>query len=142
MTEILPVPPAVPDAAPGPSAVDSVLAARAVSNGERIAGLILAAQLDTVGTPRKLPMDLFPHPDPEVQALVQAVWERALVVGVRAGQFMGVPRFYRDKLYRLQGELAAAGYAAMGRGVGGSLPVALRAPEVHPVDGEVERERP
>jgi len=140
MTEIVPIPPAVPDAVPDPAAVDAVLAERARADGEFIAGLILAAELDTVGTPRKLPMDLWPHADPEVRKLVAEVWSRALVVGVRAGQLMAAPRFYRDKLYRLQGELAEAGFAAMGRGVGRSLPVALRAPEWHRVDGEVERE--
>lgn len=135
MTEILPTSTA---AVPDP-AVDAVLAGRAVSNGERIAGLILAAQLDTVGTPRKLPMDLWPDADPE---LVQAVWARALVVGVRAGQFMGVPRFYRDKLYRLQGQLSEAGYAAMGGAVGRARVVAECGPDGHPADGEEGREHP
>lgn len=137
MTEILPIPPAVPDAVPDPAAVDAVLAARARADGESIAGLILVAQLDTVGTPRKLPMDLFPDDDPEV---VARVWARALVVGVRAGQLMAAPRFYRDKLTRLQGQLAEAGYAAMGRTVGPAVEAAWRAPEWHPVDGEEGRE--
>jgi hypothetical protein len=139
MTEIVPIPPAVPDAGPDP-AVDSVLAARAVSDGEHIAGLILAAQLDTVGSPRKLPMDLFPHPDPEVQALVQEAWSRALVVGVRAGKLMASPRFYRDKLATLRGQLEEAGHAAMGRAMGPAVAAAHRAPVRHPVDGELERE--
>jgi len=137
MTEILPNPPAVPDAVPDPAAVDAVLAARARSDGESIAGLILVAQLDTVGTPRKLPMDLFPDDDPEV---VARVWARALVVGVRAGQLMAAPRFYRDKLTRLQGQLEEAGYAVMGRTVGPVVGAAWRAPEWHPVDGEDGRE--
>jgi hypothetical protein len=141
----LDVSPGVPAAEPGPgpergedvAAADAVLAARAVSEGERIAGLILAAQLDTVGTPRKLPMDLWPDADPD---LVAEVWARALAVGVRAGQFMGTPRFYRDKLAMLQRRLEEAGYAAMGRGMGPVLSVAERAPEWHPADGEEGRE--
>jgi hypothetical protein len=140
MTEILPIPPAVPDAAApdaAAAAVDSVLAGRAVSAGEHLAGLILAGQLDTAGSPRKLPMDLFPDDDPEV---VARVWARALVVGVRAGQLMAAPRFYRDKLTRLQGQLAEAGYAAMGRTVGPAVEAAWRAPEWHPADGEEGRE--
>jgi hypothetical protein len=125
---------AEPPAAPP---VDFVLAGRAVSTGAHIAGLIAAAQLDTVGTPRKLPADLFPGVDP---AVVQEIWDRALVVGVRAGQLMAAPRFNRDRLARLQGELAAAGHAAMGGMVGRSRVVAERAPEWHPADGEDGRE--
>jgi hypothetical protein len=117
--------------------VDFVLAGRAVSTGAHIAGLIAAAQLDTVGTPRKLPADLFPGVDP---AVVQEIWDRALVVGVRAGQLMGAPRFNRDKLARLQGELTEAGHAAMGGMVGRSLSAAQRAPEWHPADAEDGRE--
>jgi hypothetical protein len=123
-----------PPAAP---LVDFVLAGRAVSTGAHIAGLIAAAQLDTVGTPRKLPADLFPGVDP---AVVQEIWDRALVVGVRAGQLMTAPRFNRDRLARLQGELVDAGHAAMGGMVGRSLSVAERAPEWHPADGEDGRE--
>ncbi|MFF7527276.1 hypothetical protein [Streptomyces pseudovenezuelae] len=117
--------------------VDGVLAGRAGVAGEYVAGLIAAAELDTVGTPRKLPMDLWPDQDP---ALVQEIWNRALVVGVRAGQLMAAPRLYRDKLTRLQGELAEAGFAAMGRTVGPAVGAAWRAPEWHPVDGEDGRE--
>lgn len=125
-------------AGPGPS-VDLVLAGRAVSDGERIAGLIAAAQLDTVGTPRKLPMDLWPDADPE---LVREVFERGVIVGFRAGRFFGAPRFYRDKLASLQRRLAEAGYAAMGRVAGPAATAAYRAPEPHPADGEIEREHP
>jgi hypothetical protein len=126
-----------PEGDSAPLAVDGALAARAVSEGERLAGLIVAGQLDTVGTPRKLPMDLFPDDDPET---VARVWARALVVGVRAGQLMGTPRFYRDKLATLQAQLDRAGFEAMGRAMGPVLSVAERAPEWHPADGEVERE--
>lgn len=137
-------PPLIPAVTPSDSAdqpadppVDMVLSGRAVSTGAHIAGLILAAQLDTVGTPRKLPRDLFAGADPE---LVQEIWDRAMVVGVRAGQLMGAPRFNRDRLARLQGQLVEAGHQAMGGMVGRSLSVAVRAPEWHPVDDEVGRE--
>jgi hypothetical protein len=105
------------------AALDAALAARAVSSGEFLAGLILAAELDTVGRPTKLPADLFPEfPDAD-PALIQAVWKRALAVGVRADQFWGAPRFHRDTLARLQGELEAAGHAAMAGLVARSLSV-------------------
>jgi len=142
MTE-LEVSPGTPAAEPGPevgdavSAVDAVLAARALREGDRIAGLIAAAELDTVGSPRKLPMDLWPDADPE---LVAEVWARALVVGVRAGRFMSAPRFYRDKLHTLQGRLAEAGFRAMGRAVEPAVAAAYRVPERHPVDYEDGRE--
>lgn len=116
--------------------MDAVLAARIRSAAEELAGLIAAAELDTVGTPRLLPADLFPDDDPET---VARVWQRALVVGVRAGQLMQAPRFYRDKLARLQGELAAAGYAAMGRSVRGPLSAAQRYPGLHAIDDEEAR---
>lgn len=103
------------------ASADAQLAARAVSSGEFLAGLILAAELDTVGRPAKLPADLFPEfPDAD-PALVQAVWDRALAVGLRSGQFRGAPRFHRDVLARLQGELEAAGHAAMAGLVARSL---------------------
>lgn len=117
-------------------AADAVLAARARASAEVLAGLIAAAELDTVGTPRLLPHDLFPDYDPEI---VRAVWERALVVGVRAGQLMARPRFYRDKLSRLQGELEEVGFAAMGRTVRGPLSAVARYPELHAVDDEAAR---
>jgi hypothetical protein len=82
-------------------------------------------------------MDLWPDADP---VLVQEVWSRALAVGVRAGQFMGTPRFYRDKLAALQRQLAEAGFHAMGGAMGPVLSVAQRAPEWHPADGEDGRE--
>lgn len=105
-----------------------------MSTGAHIAGLILAAQLDTAGTPRKLPMDLFPGVDP---AVVQEIWDRAMVVGVRAGQLTAAPRFNRDKLARLQGQLLEVGHQAMSGMVGRPLLVAERAPEWHPADDEV-----
>jgi len=61
-------------------------------------------------------------------------------VGVRAGRFMSAPRFYRDKLASLQGQLAEAGDAAMGRAVAPAVEVAYRVPVGHPVDSEDQRE--
>lgn len=140
MTET-PTAPAAAEVAVGPVgqvvSADVVLAGRAVSAGEYLAGLIAAAELDTVGTPRKLPMDLWPDADP---VLVQEVWERALVVGVRAGRLMSAPRFHRDKLARLRAVLAEAGFAAMAGLVGAPLSVADRVPEWHPGDAEDGRE--
>ncbi|WP_399559420.1 hypothetical protein [Streptomyces chartreusis] len=115
---------------------DEALAARNAAAAERLAGIIADAQLDTAGSPRKLPMDLFPDFPPE---MVQAVWERALVVGVRAGQLMQAPRFYRDKLHRLQAELTQAGYVAMGRAARKPLSAAARYPELHAIDDEEAR---
>lgn len=131
-----PLPEGAGPAEAGEAGTDAVLAARARASGEFLAGLIAAAELDTVGTPRLLPHDLFPDYDPEV---VRAVWERALVVGVRAGQLMARPRFYRDKLSRLQGELEEVGFAAMGRTVCGPLSAVARYPELHVVDDEAAR---
>jgi hypothetical protein len=129
-------------AGPGPegdaaAAVDAMLAARASEAGAYIAALIVAAELDTVGTPQKLPMDLFPDDAPDT---VIRVWARALAVGYRAGQLSPSPRFYRDRLATLQALLDEAGYAVMGRTLGPVLAVAQRAPEWHPVDGEFGRE--
>jgi len=72
------------DAGPGAEVahVDAVLDARNAAAAVRLAGIIAAAELDTAGSPRRLPMDLFPGYPAE---MVQAVWDRALVVGVRAG---------------------------------------------------------
>lgn len=125
--------PELPAAAPSAPVVDAVLAARALADGEHVAGLIAAAELDTAGTPDRLPADLFPDVDPEV---VARVWQRALVVGIRAGQLMSAPRFRRDQLARLQGELASAGDFVMAGLVGRSRRVADAAPGWHPADFE------
>lgn len=113
---------------------DGVLAGRAMSSAVFLAGLLANAELETVGRPEKLPQDLFPHVDP---AVVQAVWDRALAVGLHAGRVSASPRLYRDQLRRVQGEFEAIGYAAMARSVGRSL--RLVAP--HPADGETARGR-
>lgn len=127
---------AVPESPEDVAHVDAVLDARNAAAAVRLAGIIADAQLDTAGSPRKLPMDLFPEFPPE---MVQAVWDRALVVGVRAGQLLGAPRFYRDKLARLQGELADAAYAAMARSSGAVLSGPAAFPELHAVDDEEAR---
>ena len=132
------------EAAAGPDGevarVDGVLDARNREVAAYLAGLIASGQLDTVGSPRKLPQDLWPQADPVLQELVQEVFQRGVAVGFRAGRFFGAPRFYRDKLASLQGRLAEAGYAAMGRAMGPAVTEAYRAPVRHPVDGELERE--
>lgn len=109
---------------------DFVLAGRTSSSGQFLAGLVAAAQLDTVGRVEKLAADLFPDADP---ALVQAVWDRALAVGLRAGQFAGAPRFHRDRLEGLQARLTEAGFRAMGGMVGRSVTVVT---DRHPADEE------
>lgn len=116
--------------------VDAVLDARNREAAEVLAGLIADAQLDTVGSPSKLPQDEFPDFPEE---MVRAVWARALVVGMRAAELKRAPFFYRDKLYRLRGELDAAGFAAMGRSSGRVLSAGVAYPELHAVDDEEAR---
>lgn len=113
---------------------DAMLCGRAASSGEFLAGLILDGQLETVGRPDRLPADLFPHVDPDV---VQAIWNRALAVGLHAGRVSASPRLFRDELLRVQGVFAEVGWHAMGRMVGRSR--RLVAP--HPADGESARAR-
>ena len=117
-----------------PAVVDGVLAARAMSSAVFLAGLIANGQLETVGRPDKLPADLFPHVDP---AVVQAVWDRALAVGLHAGRVSASPRLWRDQMARVQAEFERIGFTAMARSVGRSL--RLVAP--HPADGESARGR-
>ena len=113
---------------------DGVLAGRAMSSAVFLAGLIANGQLETAGRPDKLPADLFPHVDPDV---VQAIWQRALAVGLHAGRRSASPRLYRDEFARVQGLLEEAGFEAMARMVGRSR--RLVAP--HPADGETARAR-
>ncbi len=112
---------------------DAVLSGRAMSSGVFLAGLIAAAELETVGRPDRLPDDLFPGVDPGV---VQAVWDRALAVGLHAGRLSASPRLYRDQLERIGVELAEAGFHAMGGLVGRSRRVVARDVVGHPADGE------
>lgn len=115
---------------------DAVLCGRAMSSGEFLAGLLLAAQVATVVRPDKLPADLFPDDDP---AVVQKVWQRALAVGWYAGRLDASPDLYRERLQVLQGQLTDAAFHAMAGSVGRSLQ--LVAPEMgaHPADGEGPR---
>jgi hypothetical protein len=117
---------------------DGVFVGRAASAGMFLAGLIADGQLATVGSPTKLPADLFPDVDPEV---VDAIWKRALAVGLHAGRVSAAPRLHRDQLDRIAGQFAEVGYVAMGRAVSRSR--ALVAPELrHPADSEAGRDRP
>ena len=121
---------------------DAVLTGRvmasgqAMSSGEFWAGLLAAALVDTAGSPRKLPVDMWPDVDPVV---VQEIWDRACVVAGRAAQFASSPWLHRDRLQRLQEQLTEAGFHAMGGSVARSR--RLVAPEVgvHPADGEEGR---
>lgn len=113
---------------------DAALSARNMSSALFLAGLLANGQLETVGRPDRLPADLFPHVDPDV---VQAIWDRALAVGLHAGRVSAAPRLFRDQMTRVQQQFKAIGYEAMARGVGRSL--RLVAP--HPADGETARGR-
>lgn len=110
---------------------DAVLAGRAMSSGEFLAGLIASAMLEQVGRPDKLPSLMFPDEDPMV---VQKIWDAALAVGLHAGRRSSNARLYRDELDRVQEALRAAGHEAMAGLVSRSR--RLVAPEGHPVDGE------
>lgn len=139
MTTSAPSSVSVPDGSSGPGSaeVDLVLAGRAVASGQWIGGLIVAGQLDSVGTPRKLPADLFPGVDPVV---VQEVWDRALAVGYRAGRLASAPRFNRDALERLRGQLVEAGHHAMAGMLARSLRTAAATDSSSaPSDDEIAR---
>ncbi|MFE0206961.1 hypothetical protein [Streptomyces sp. NPDC058985] len=112
---------------------DAVLAGRAMSSGQFLAGLIANAELETVGRPDRLARDLWPDVDP---AVVQAIWDRALAVGLHAGRRSASPGLFRDELARVQGALSEAGFHAMAGLVSRSR--RLVAP-VHPADGEAGR---
>jgi len=137
ITEPMPVVSAEEEAAFHRMQVDAVSTGRAMSSAEYLAGILTAAQLDTAGTPRKLPADMWPDLDPVV---VQEIWDRACVVAWRAAQFAGSAWLHRDRLEAVQGELAKAGFHAMAGSVGRSRRLVAR-DEVHPADGEVTRER-
>jgi hypothetical protein len=116
--------------------VDAVSAGRVMSSGAYLAGLLAAAQVDTAGTPRKLPADLWPEVDPVV---VQEIWDRACVVAWRAAQYAGSAWLHRETLAGLQTQLEEAGHVAMAGLVGRSREVVVRSGLVHPADGEVGR---
>ncbi|MFF7190582.1 hypothetical protein ACFZAR_36430 [Streptomyces sp. NPDC008222] len=135
-TEIPTTPAPADDAGFEVMRADAVLTGRAMSSGQFLAGLIARGELETVGTPSKLPQDLFPGVDPVV---VQEVWDRALAVGVNAGRAYWAPRLHPEELESVRGVLADAGFHAMGGAVGRSQRVVERA-RVHPGDGEIARE--
>lgn len=112
---------------------DAVLAGRAMSSGAFLAGLIANAELETVGRPDRLARDLWPNVDPVV---VQAIWDRALAVGLHAGRRSSSPRMFRDEMARVSAALSEAGYHAMAGLVARSR--RLVASE-HPADGEAGR---
>ncbi|MFF6866730.1 hypothetical protein [Streptomyces ardesiacus] len=125
--------PALEDAAFETMQTDAVLAGRAMSSGQFIAGLIANAELETVGRPEKLARDLWPDADPVV---VQEVWDRALAVGFHAGRVSAAPRMFRDQLERVAGVFAAAGFHAMGGLVSRSRRLVAPEGTSHPADGE------
>ncbi|WP_435606563.1 hypothetical protein [Streptomyces ardesiacus] len=112
---------------------DAVLAGRAMSSGEYLAGVLMAGELDTVGCPEKLARDLWPDQDP---VLIQAVWERAVVVGYRAAQVAGDDRGQGERLHVLQGRLSDAGFHAMAGSVARSRRLVAPEGTSHPADGE------
>ena len=123
-----------PDAGFEAMRTDAVLTGRAVSSGQYLAGLLAAGQLETAGTPRKLPADQWPDVDPVV---VQEIWDRACVVAWRAAQFAGSAWLHREGLQDLQARLEEAGFSAMAGSVARSRELALRSR--HPGDGEIAR---
>ncbi|MFG2359339.1 hypothetical protein [Streptomyces sp. NPDC048521] len=144
MTEIPTTEPAVvsaeEEAAFAVMSADAVLTGRvmmtgqAVSSAEFWAGLLAAALVDTAGSPRKLPADMWPEQDPVV---VQEIWDRAAVVVSRAAQFAASPWLHRDRLQGLQERLAEAGFHAMAGSVQRSLRLVVSG---HPADSEIGRE--
>ncbi|MFF9003707.1 hypothetical protein ACF1GW_39080 [Streptomyces achromogenes] len=119
---------------------DAVLAGRAVSSGQFLAGLVANAQLETVGRPEKLPADLFPEfPDLDPAAL-QAVWDRALAVGFHAGRVSAAPRLFRDQMDRVAGVFEQAGFHAMAGSLRRSRELVAPVREGLSVDSEIARE--
>jgi len=120
MSTALPLPPGPDDSAnhDQTAMTDLVLAGRHVSSGQFIAGLLAAAQLSTVGTPRKLGRDVWPDVDP---AVVEEIYQRGVAVGFRAGGAYALPRFHGAELVRLRAQLEEAGFVAMAGMVGRSL---------------------
>ncbi|MFJ7297583.1 hypothetical protein [Streptomyces collinus] len=146
MTDTTPAPAPIPSASDEDAQfevmrADAVLTGRAMlsgaamSSGEFWAGLVAAALVDTAGSPTRLAADVWPEVDPVV---AQQMWDRACAVARRTVEFAQAPYLYRDRLERLQGELAEAGFHAMAGSVGRSVRLAVGA---HPADGEIARER-
>lgn len=114
------------------SRVDQVHGGRATMTADYLRSLIVAGTLAAVGTPRKLPMDLWPDDDP---AVVQPAYERGVAVGFHMARFAKNPYLYRDELARMQAECSEAAYAAMAGMLG---PVLATAVPEHPADGGSE----
>jgi hypothetical protein len=121
-------------AAAGPTTVDRVLADRAASSAEFLAGILSASMLDAAGQPERLPALLFPDVDPDV---VQAIWNTASTVGYRMGRISARPQWDAAGLRRLRAALTEAGYDAMAGQVDRSL-----ATLQHPADTSTPRTRP
>ena len=129
------IPAPVPASSDDNATVDEVLAARARSSAEYLAGLLAAGQLETAGAARKLPADSWPDVDPVV---VQEIWDRACATAWQASRVAASPWLYRDRLQGLQEALSEAGFHAMAGQVERSRGVVLRSR--HPADSEIARE--
>ncbi|MGW9238100.1 hypothetical protein ACWGRL_05085 [[Kitasatospora] papulosa] len=101
---------------------DGVLAERAESLGEYLAGLIAASMLEAAGIPDKLPQYLLPDVEPWI---LDAIWKAAVPVGFRAGKLAAQQKWTPEALDRLRAELQDAGYEAMGR-------LTARSRNIHP----------
>ena len=137
-----------PDHTTPPAAADPQLTELCQSSGDYLAKLIADGMLDHAGRPDRLPELLFPDADP---ALVRAVWDTALPVGVWVGKAMTRPRSTTEGLDRLRAALKEAGYQGMGRLVARTVaarPLPLCDPPPtdvdlwHPADGEPHNTRP
>jgi hypothetical protein len=115
------------------AATDAALDARAATSATVLHGIITAGMLQHAGQPRHLPTLMWPDTDP---ALVQAIWDAGLAVGIRVGRFMAASRWDAATLTRLRTDLADAGYAAMA----GTLRATMdTAPSQHPADQDAVR---
>lgn len=111
---------------------DTVITGRAMF----LAGVLVAAEADTLSRPQQLPTDVWADQDPQ---LVMEIWERACAVIWRTAQLAAAPWLYRDRLESVRGQLALVGYEAMARSVQRSLRVVVPGSGVHPADGESGR---
>lgn len=116
------------------SRADLVLAGRATLTAEYLRGLYVAGLLSVVGTPKRLPQEVFPDDDPVV---VQAVHDRGVAIGLHMALALQNPGRYREQVARTRRELGEAAYVAMAGALG---PVLATAVDPHPADGESARE--
>lgn len=93
-----------------PEYVDQVLAGRAVTTADMLAGLITAGTLEAAGQPDRLPHLMWPMVDPEV---VREIWDKGAAVGYSAGVARSRSRWDTTDLHHAQALLAAAGYERM-----------------------------